>query len=69
MAFIEKESEILISNVEIFFSSHFGTGKILEGSANTQEMIINILMFLRENTFYSNLEKIHNFFIGETILI
>ena len=63
MAFIQKETEGLESDIKVFFSSHFGTGKILAPSKKTQEMIMKILFFLKENSFHSNLETVFNFFI------
>jgi hypothetical protein len=67
MKYIQKQTETLHSDIEIFFSSHFGKGKILAGSLKTQEFIIQIILFLQNNQFHSNLENVFNKFVGKVL--
>jgi hypothetical protein len=65
MTYIQEQSSNMISNIEIFFGSHFGLGKILNPSEKTQEIIMSLLINLKNEHLHSNLEKLFNSFIGK----
>jgi hypothetical protein len=67
MVYIEKQSQDMISNIEIFFASHFGMGKILNPSEKSQELIMSLLILLKGDNLHTNLEKLYNSFIGKPI--
>ena len=66
MVYIEQQSQQMISHIEIFFTSHFGNGKILNPSKKSQELIMSIFILLKEENLHTNLEKLYNSFIGKT---
>lgn len=64
MAYIEQQTAHLVSAIEIFVSSHFGKGKILNPSRTSQETIIKLCQSLNSGNLHTSLDSIHDLIIG-----